>query len=129
VWPPSASLLTTKPRRFWVGRRLAASQRDSALSDITDLSASPWCDLITHTDRQFVAVIGCGHVASASDRAPTTAEGFRGPKQVWTALQWSLKGPGCRLAARSKDMGSAAVLVLILLVLLSCGLILLPRYL
>jgi diacylglycerol kinase (ATP) len=122
-----------------------------------------------------------------------TAEGFRGPKQVWKALQWSLKGlrAGWRheasfrlevclamvllplglwlghgaleklalifppmlvlsaemlnsaieavvdkvgtefheLAGRARDMGSAAVFVLMLLVLLSWGLILLPRWL
>jgi diacylglycerol kinase (ATP) len=120
-----------------------------------------------------------------------TAAGFRGPRQVWKALQWSLKGlrAGWRheasfrlevclamvliplgfwlgngaleklalifppmlvlsaemlnsaieavvdkvstefheLAGRAKDMGSAAVFVLMLLVLLSWGLILLPR--
>jgi len=142
---------------------------------------------------QFIAVIGCGHVASSADHAPMTAEGFRGPKQVWKALQWSLKGlrAGWRheasfrlevciamvliplgfwlghgaleklalifppmlvlsaemlnsaieavvdkvstefheLAGRAKDMGSAAVFVLMLLVLLSWGLILLPRWL
>jgi diacylglycerol kinase (ATP) len=122
-----------------------------------------------------------------------TAKGFRGPKQVWNALQWSLKGlrAGWRheasfrlevslavlliplgfwlgrgpleklalifppmlvlsaellnsaieavvdkvstefheLAGRAKDMGSAAVFVLMLLVLVSWGLILLPRWL
>jgi diacylglycerol kinase (ATP) len=127
------------------------------------------------------------------DHAPMTTEGFRGPKQVWKALQWSLKGlrAGWRheasfrlevclamvliplgfwlgqgaleklalifppmlvlsaemlnsaieavvdkvstefheLAGRAKDMGSAAVFVLMLLVLLSWGLILLPRWL
>jgi diacylglycerol kinase (ATP) len=132
-------------------------------------------------------------VAYAAGHAPVTAEGFRGPKQVWQALQWSLKGlhAGWRheasfrlevcvaivviplgfwlghgpleklalifppmlvlsaemlnsaieavvdkvgtefheLAGRAKDMGSAAVFVLMLLVLLSWGLILLPRWL
>jgi diacylglycerol kinase (ATP) len=132
-------------------------------------------------------------VACAAGYAPVTAEGFRGPKQVWKALQWSLKGllAGWRheasfrlevclamvliplgfwlghgaleklalifppmlvlsaemlnsaieavvdkvstefheLAGRAKDMGSAAVFVLMLLVLISWGLILLPRWL
>jgi diacylglycerol kinase (ATP) len=142
---------------------------------------------------QFIAVFGCGHAATTADHARMTAEGFRGPKQVWKALQWSLKGlrAGWRheasfrlevciamvliplgfwlghgaleklalifppmlvlsaemlnsaieavvdkvstefheLAGRAKDMGSAAVFVLMLLVLLSWGLILLPRWL
>jgi diacylglycerol kinase (ATP) len=122
-----------------------------------------------------------------------TAKGFRGPKEVWNALRWSLKGlrAGWRheasfrlevslavmliplgfwlgrgsleklalifppmlvlsaellnsaieavvdkvstefheLAGRSKDMGSAAVFVLMLLVVVSWGLILVPRFL
>jgi diacylglycerol kinase (ATP) len=142
---------------------------------------------------QFIAVFGRGHVASAADHALMTAEGFRGPKQVWKSLEWSLKGlrAGWRheasfrlevciamvliplgfwlghgaleklalifppmlvlsaemlnsaieavvdkvstefheLAGRAKDMGSAAVFVLMLLVLVSWGLILLPRWL
>ncbi len=121
------------------------------------------------------------------------AEGFRGPRQLWKALQWSMKGlragwqheasfrlEAClaivlvplglwlghgaleklalvsapmlvlsaellnsaieavvdkvspefhELAGRAKDMGSAAVFVLLLLVMLSWGLILLPRWL
>ncbi|HVC15900.1 MAG TPA: diacylglycerol kinase [Rhodanobacter sp.] len=121
------------------------------------------------------------------------AEGFRGPKQLWNAFQWSMKGlragwlheasfrlEAClalvlvplglwlgegaleklalvfppmlvlsaellnsaieavvdkvspefhELAGRAKDMGSAAVFVLLLLVMLSWGLILLPRWL
>jgi diacylglycerol kinase (ATP) len=121
------------------------------------------------------------------------AEGFRGPKELWKALVWSLKGlraawrheasfrlEAClaviliplgfwlghgaleklalilpailvlsvellnsaieavvdkistefhELAGRAKDMGSAAVFLLQLLVLLSWGLILLPRWL
>lgn len=121
------------------------------------------------------------------------AEGFRGPKQLWHAFQWSMKGfrAGWRheasfrleamlalvlvplglwlghgaleklalilgpmlvlsaellnsaieavvdkvspefheLAGRAKDMGSAAVFVLLVLVVLSWGLILLPRWL
>jgi diacylglycerol kinase (ATP) len=142
---------------------------------------------------RFIAVIECGPVANSADLASMTAEGFRGPKQVWKALGWSLKGlrAGWRheasfrlevclamvliplgfwlghgaleklalmfppmlvlsaemlnsaieavvdkvsaefheLAGRAKDMGSAAVFVLMLLVLLSWGLILLPRWL
>jgi diacylglycerol kinase (ATP) len=121
------------------------------------------------------------------------AAGFRGPRQLWKALQWSMKGlragwqheasfrlEAClavvlvplglwlgqgaleklalvsapmlvlsaellnsaieavvdkvspefhELAGRAKDMGSAAVFVLLLLVMLSWGLILLPRWL
>ena len=121
------------------------------------------------------------------------AEGFRDPRQLWKALQWSMKGlragwqheasfrlEAClaivlvplglwlghgaleklalvfapmlvlsaellnsaieavvdkvspefhELAGRAKDMGSAAVFVLLLLVMLSWGLILLPRWL
>ena len=121
------------------------------------------------------------------------AEGFRGPRQLWKALQWSMKGlragwqheasfrlEAClaivlvplglwlghgaleklalvsapmlvlsaellnsaieavvdkvspefhELAGRAKDMGSAAVFVLLILVALSWGLILLPRWL
>lgn len=121
------------------------------------------------------------------------AEGFRGPKQLWNALRWSLKGFRAawrheasfrleaglaalliplglwlghgaleklaligpptlvlsaellnsaieavadrvstefhELAGRAKDMGSAAVFVLLMLALLSWGLILLPRWL
>jgi len=123
---------------------------------------------------------------------PMAAEGFRGPKQLWMAFQWSMKGfrAGWRheasfrleaclaialiplglwlgngaleklalvfppmlvlsaellnsaieavvdkvspefheLAGRAKDMGSAAVFVLLVLVALSWGLILLPRW-
>ncbi|MGN6705926.1 MAG: diacylglycerol kinase [Rhodanobacter sp.] len=121
------------------------------------------------------------------------AEGFRGPRQVWNAFRWSMKGlraAWCHeasfrleamlvavliplglwlgeggveklllvlgpllvlsaellnsaieavvdkvspefneLAGRAKDMGSAAVFVLLVLVALSWGLILLPRWL
>jgi diacylglycerol kinase (ATP) len=121
------------------------------------------------------------------------AEGFRGPRQLWNAFQWSMKGlragwqheasfrlEAClaivlvplglwlghgaleklalivapmlvlsaellnsaieavvdkvspefhELAGRAKDMGSAAVFVLVVLVMLSWGLILLPRWL
>ena len=141
----------------------------------------------------MVAVIECCGAPNTADRTPMTAEGFRGPKQVWKALQWSLKGlhAGWRheasfrlevcvamvviplgfwlghgaleklalifppmlvlsaemlnsaieavvdkvgtefheLAGRAKDMGSVAVFLLMLLVLLSWGLILLPRWL
>ena len=121
------------------------------------------------------------------------AEGFRGPRQVWNAFRWSMKGLRAawrheasfrleamlavvliplglwlgeggveklllvlapllvlsaellnsaieavvdkvspdfnELAGRAKDMGSAAVFVLLVLVALSWGLILLPRWL
>ena len=121
------------------------------------------------------------------------AEGFRGPRQVWNAFRWSMKGLRAawrheasfrleamlalvlvplglwlgdggveklllvlapllvlsaellnsaieavvdkvspefnELAGRAKDMGSAAVFVLLVLVVLSWGLILLPRWL
>ncbi len=121
------------------------------------------------------------------------AEGFRGPKQLWKALRWSMKGFASawrheasfrleaslvlvlvpvglwlghgglekftlilvpllvlsaelfnsaieavvdkvspefhELAGRAKDMGSAAVFVLLVLVAVSWGLILLPRWL
>ena len=121
------------------------------------------------------------------------AEGFRGPRQVWNAFRWSMKGMRAawrheasfrleamlavvlvplglwlgdggveklllvlapllvlsaellnsaieavvdkvspefnELAGRAKDMGSAAVFVLLVLVVLSWGLILLPRWL
>ncbi len=121
------------------------------------------------------------------------AEGFRGPRQIWNALRWSMKGLRAawrheasfrleamlvvvlvplglwlgeggveklllvlgpllvlsaellnsaieavvdkvspefnELAGRAKDMGSAAVFVLLVLVMLSWALILLPRWL
>jgi diacylglycerol kinase (ATP) len=128
-----------------------------------------------------------------SDRFSTmAAEGFRGPKQLWSAFQWSMKGFRAawryessfrlegymaivliplglwlghgaleklalvippilavsaelfnsaieavvdlvspefhELAGRAKDIGSAAVFVILVLVALSWGLILLPRY-
>jgi diacylglycerol kinase (ATP) len=127
-----------------------------------------------------------------SGRLDMAAEGFRGPKQLWNAFQWSMKGlrAGWRheasfrleaclavvlvplglwlgnggleklaliiapmlvlsaellnsaveavvdkvspefheLAGRAKDMGSAAVFVLLVLVVLSWGLILGPRF-
>ena len=156
---------------------------------LVEESSPPHADPHAFAVRQAI----CRNAAAGGSLSKMAAEGFRGPKQLWNAFQWSMKGlragwlheasfrlEACltlvlvplglwlgegaleklalvfppmlvlsaellnsaieavvdkvspefhELAGRAKDMGSAAVFVLLLMMVLSWGLILLPRWL